>query len=336
MAQILKQKYRGYIPTQLQYRSSCPSFGYITTTENGILCSNMSITQISNVLNANTYNLKSLCTHPNINKWSAFGPIKHLPSHANYFDSSLIFLYPTNNFKLSDFAGYNHNALIPGISRLPDANIWVNSGNYAEFLLDISLGEIHENYPCVLLLIRNKLDGTIFGRGYNDISGITDYNITLYAISKDPVYSNTDCSCYIYVAETSTNDIDYLEDTVAYIFPNTTSYATSIKILQASEWHYDGDAQTDPPNWIIDGEGMNWTTGYWSWTNASYTGSNTVTVTATLYDANYNPVNESYIDSLIYEDTGPFYDVGPKSAYLGMSNIPNYGYHVIVKIYESS
>ena len=101
---------------------------------------NLKITDIKTVLGATTNKVSDLCTHSNINMWSRRKPVQDsrvevplsevgngnnndfgltIPVYTGDDTKLTTYTKPTYNFRLGDFRGYNHDAILPII--LPNA-----------------------------------------------------------------------------------------------------------------------------------------------------------------------------------------------------------------------
>jgi len=99
--------YLTYTPTQLKTRASVPLQQDISIGTTTIDCSNVNDALIKNVLGSGTTSVVGLSSDPNVNKWSYFNPTRW------YIETDTYINTPKIPYTLSNFAGYNHHAIIP-------------------------------------------------------------------------------------------------------------------------------------------------------------------------------------------------------------------------------
>ncbi len=332
-----RNTYRTYTTNVLKTRSEIPAQVDISEQSGYIDCVNISLNAVKGVLSASTYSLYDLCRHANVNHWSAFGPTVRSTSGSDYA-KECVNSDPTV-CKLGDFAGYNHGAVTPGWQTggqaTAEANNWVNSGSQATCNANIDIGEVDwENEMGavgVAMLIFDVTDN-ITGWGYTVLSGVGS-NFTLSGettIGGGIVVDKLDWYAMAFlVDQTITDPADVISAVVCRV-PNISTWEINLKVKVAIEWHYDETGtQTIPSPWTQNGTaGMNWTTGYFDIgmiaTNNNYTN---LKIYARLFNWEYTQVGS---DAVIYNTSYTALDDITGSASVGMTDIPAYGYHVIV------
>lgn len=330
--------YRTYTTSAIKYRTDIPdvSSDIIEVDSSTIYCYNIKMSAVKNLLGSSTYSLKDLCTHSAINHWSGFGPTLYDYVNDGTLDASLICYDPSTIFSLGSFSGYNHSAPTPGWNTggkaAAGADVWINSGEKAEFVSSVIIGEV--NYPSALGVTLIAIDdtSTIQAYGQTNINEIGN-TVSLTAESIDTITLAKTWTLKSYIANSYTAESagDVLDSLLCRV-PNVDDVSVNVKIKVASEWHYDGDAQTAPDPWVQTGaEGMNWTTGIFDIgnliANENYTN---IKIFGRLFNASYTQVGN---DGVIYDDayTAMSDIIGDTS--FGVSvPIDSYGYHVVIYI----
>lgn len=120
--------------------ASASDVGTVTDNGNGtVTVTNVHVGTVKNVLGESTYNVSALCKSPNINMWAYWSPVS-----LGYDSVNQVFTknYPTTEFKLGDFAAYNHGAAGPAVSS-QDATIYTSTlSGYVNVSSTVNLGEI--------------------------------------------------------------------------------------------------------------------------------------------------------------------------------------------------
>lgn len=101
------------------------------------------VMDVKNAIGASTTAIGSLCLSSLINKWAAFKPNKGglaLPSGMIISGNDIIYDKPTSNYRIGDFAGYNHNAPTPGVIENSATLVYYGTGTQS-FGLRIQLPE---------------------------------------------------------------------------------------------------------------------------------------------------------------------------------------------------
>lgn len=131
---IARYIYAGFTAQQLKNRASIPSQVDITVNTDNIVCGHTDIpTEIKAVLGESTNDCGSLCISPKVNKWSWFSPRTWILNAGILVDN---YKFP---FDMSNFCGYNHNAVACGIT--VDNVSASNTGSF-NFYSYVSFGEI--------------------------------------------------------------------------------------------------------------------------------------------------------------------------------------------------
>lgn len=116
--------------------------GTLTDNGNGTIDAvNIRMSDVHTVLANASYNLSVLCVDPNINMWANYSPV-NLATDAGL---NLIRVNPVDNYRLGDFAGYNHQAITP-ISQRDDITVWSSTQTGTTTIsATVSVGEIDWN-----------------------------------------------------------------------------------------------------------------------------------------------------------------------------------------------
>lgn len=332
MAKVIT-KYRSYSTSGIKAKADIPAQSDMVETGSTILCSNISVTAVKNALGHSSNQVSTLVAYGyTLNQWSGFGPTWRVYSGSSY-TATLVNSAPTSGFTLGSFAGYNKDAVTPGWQTGGKADaetdVWVNSGSKATVVSKVQIGEVQ--YPAsqgLVLVAFETGTTTISAWSQIDINGIGDTaNLTADSIDNITLAKTWTLRSYI----TDSNTIAQTEDIEGSILcrvPNVDDATVNIKVKDLSEWHYDGDGTTIPSPWVQNGSaGMNYTTGYFDIgsiaRNNNYTN---LKIYARLFDWTWSYINEG----VIYNTSYTALDDVTGSAYVGMSSIPAYGYHIVV------
>lgn len=327
MAVKTRNIYRGYSAADLYNRASATADK--TQQASSVDFTNITTMKIRNVLGESLNTIRGLSRSDNVNVWSGFGPtVRSVSSQA------LVNSKPSDGEEANDFAGYNHGARIPGwISSAPSADIWVNSGGNAVFSVDVYVGEVlwHTVANGIVGIVLAIYDGSTLvawgARNFNDSSvkdDVTGLQATITGVSLQKTYTGK-----VWLVD-STADFD--ESQIVCRLPNTSNFSQTVKIKAASSCYYSATGTGQPPApWTNNNGplGINWTTGYVTigydlQTNNSWSN---VRVKATLY----NWLDEVIGTADIFNAAYNALDSLDGTAYVGMANIPAYGYRVVVE-----
>jgi len=283
--------------------------------------------------------LIDLCRYAGVNRWAAFCPVERGFSGTGW-TRDLVNNVPTLCRQL-DFAGYNHDALTPGWQTggqaIAEAEVWVNLGSKGTVECRICIGEVNWNdinAGWVIAVIFNASDVPI-GWSKVDINTVAN-NFTIYPETVDPIaLDHLDYYGRFVICDDA--EIAQLEDVESAILcrvPNTNTFEVNFKVKAASAIYYDATGTGQPPSpWVNNNGvlGINWNTGVvtigydleatQSWTNVRFQ--------ATLY----NWLDEVIGQADIFDDVYNALDSVYGSAYVGMTNIPLFGYTVKVEIF---
>lgn len=332
----------------LRTRSSVPTQANITAvdgTPDYIDCVNISMSQIASVIGVTAGSLYDLCRHANVNRWSEFCPVSRAFSGSGY-TTDLVNSVPSAPYKLSDFAGYNHNALAPGWQSGgqadAEADLWININSKAQIEAKICIGEIDWSalgaYWAVMLIFDSG--DSIVGWGKQDITTAAN-NFNLYGETTNTVGADTSgwYGRLLICDNPNLNSSEDVESALLCRIPNITTFDINIKVKASSTWKYSGtNNQTLPDSWIQNGAaGMNWTTGVFNIGSIAHTQNKNVKIKVTMYDWLTDVVTSGYI---VGSDLSYFsYEAGGDditgTVDLG-DNIALYGYLVVVEFYYSS
>lgn len=330
-----RTKYRSFSTAWLKSKSNVPDEIDITESGNDILCSNITIGKVRSALGIATSLLSQLSVNAIVNVWSQFGPTIRSFNDTGSWDSELVNSNPINNYKLGDFAGYDHiSDYIPGWNTPPVTSIWCNVGNTFDLSGDIKLGMFDYAVglnPGLLFVLRDADDVIKAWQ----LTNLNNYGVSAALSLTSPVVSTEKSGANAWhVGAYITNDNtiinpDNILPSIQCIIPNTTMQHLTIYIKDATEWHYEGDGQTIPSPWTQNGAaGVNLTTGNFNLGSISGSVSYTnVKIQAKLYDWTYSLIGTA----ILYNDAYTAYDdIYSGDVYLGLNPIAAYGYHIII------
>lgn len=336
--------YNLFSAAQLKARADVPTAANITVVDDTvdyIDCVNISQYQIADllVLDRDT-GIIGLCRATEVNRWSCWCPVVRSYSGSGW-TRDLVNGIPTLCRQL-DFAGYNHNALVPGWQTggqaTAQADKWVDYGSEATIECPICIGELDWvadlDAGWVIAVIFNAEDG-VAGWSKVDITTVAN-NFTISPETTDEMLlDHTDWyGRFVICDSVEIASVEDVESAILCRVPNTSTFEVNIKIKLPSEVYYADTEDDEPPSpWVNnDGPlGMNWTTGivtigYDLQTNNTYVN---VQFQATLY----NWLNEVIGQGDIFNDAYNPLDSVSGSVDLGMASIPAFGYRVVVEIF---
>lgn len=118
MAKIISS-YGGITASAIKAKADIPSQSNMTVSGNDVSCTNIILSEVKTAIGSSNNNLSGLCSSPNVNIWSGFGPVEWY-NNANVLQSRI-----KTPYYLGSFAGYNHTAEPPYLySYTQDFNIY--------------------------------------------------------------------------------------------------------------------------------------------------------------------------------------------------------------------
>jgi len=326
-------KYRGFTATQLKTRADIPEQANMTVSGNDLICTNIQVSDIKTELNSAYTDVWNLCREDKVNVWSGFGPTVRSVSGSD-FSAVLVNSKPTGA-TMGDFAGYNHTATTPGWTTGGKANaeadVWINSGSYATVISDITIGEVKYEGADGIVLVAFDGSSNIMAYGETAISSLSEV-ANLDAQSIDTITLDKTWTLKSYLKVGTIAAWDDIISAVLYRCPNVDDATVHIKVKTATVLYY-----SLPSPWVQEGsEGMNWTTGYFDIGMIACNQNKTIKIFAQLFDWTSTEIGIGYIvgDADNYYSYSAMEDL-TGSVYLGMTNIPAYGYSVSVSFEES-
>lgn len=339
--------YNLYSANELKTKADIPDQDNITVVDDTvdyIECFNVSKYFVCDFFSLDRdLGLIDLCRHASVNRWSAFCPVERGFTGTGW-TRDLVNNLPSL-CRLLDFAGYDHNALTPGWQTggqaIAEADYWVNLGSKASIECRICIGQIDWTSDIgagwVVAVLFNSAD-VVIGWTKMDITTVAD-NFTIYAETIDEIaIDHSDYYGRLMICDNI--DIIQAEDIESAILcrvPNTNTFSVSIKVKQASSiYYYDTGTGQPPAPWVNNNGvlGINWSTGYVtigydlqsssSWLN--------VRVKATLYNWLDEVIGTCDIFNDVYNALDSLYG----TAYIGMTDIPAFGYRVVVEFYYTT
>ncbi len=336
--------YRTYTAQAIKDRASVPTPANMHIVGSTVECANINVYQVRDAIGISALDLHGQANSSNVNIWSCFGPVARSITGSGY-DKVLVNTVVTPD-ELFEFAGYNHNAPTPGWQSggqaAAEANNWVNSGSQATCNANINIGEIDwEGMGAVgVAMLIFDVTGNIVGWGYTALSGLGS-NFTLAGtttISGGIVLDKLDWYAMAFLVDQEILNPEDVISAVVCRVPNISTWEINLKVKQASTWYYDGDGQTIPSPWVQNGSaGMNFTTGYFDIGMIACKQNKQIKIYARLFNWLDEVIGTGYIvgSESSYYSYSAMEDI-TGNAYLGMVNIPSYGYRVVVYFEESS
>lgn len=171
--------------------------------------SNITITNIRNVLGENTNNIGLLCKSPNVNQWALFRPTGNSP------------------YNMGDFGGYNHQAVAPThyLSKSSAQTFTLDDNNEIEIAIQLNRGERPpdlDNPGCTWDNVKvqiNNVGGSVAINKYlvANAIGVSNGSYTPSHLIKVPFPSNDPYTVTIsieaYYSTSSGTNIKPIEDT---------------------------------------------------------------------------------------------------------------------------
>jgi hypothetical protein len=317
-------KYRGFTATDLKTRADIPIQANMVVSGDTVICSDITISQIRSAINAADTNLSALARHDNVNVWSGFGPT--IRSVGNYgWYKVLENSKPVGDYSMGSFAGYNHTAVTPGWNgtgkTAAQKDVWINPNTKPWVFSDIILGEVrHEDADGVILVAFNSSSG-ITAYGEDAFPELLTENVYLLANSINNISTTQTWTLRSYLKSGYISGSTDIESAILYRCPNVDDAVVTIKIKQATTV----DTTADSP-WVVSGSiTFSLTTGYYTITNI-YSPESYDNVL--ILGAIYNWLGDEVGSVDLYNAAYTAYDYINTSGYVGMANIPNYGYSV--------
>ena len=330
--------YRGYTAAAIKARADIPNQGDMTVSGSDVLCADVNTTKIRNAIGAAINTVGGLNQHANVNEWSGFGPtVRSIAAQV------LVNSDGAAPHAEGEFAGYNHGAVTPGWkpNHPVTSDLWVDNGGDAEFLVDITVGEVkwHEVANGIVGVVFALYDGgalvAYVARNFNDES-VTDDCTGLYAYVENCALEKTYTGKIWLVDSTDFGPEGFDGSQIVCRLPNTNDFTRTVKIKAASSVIFDSTGTDEAPSpWVNSNPppakaiAMNWGTGYVSIPFSIVAPTNSwsnVRVYAVLRNWLDEVVGQADIWNGPYSAMDDLYG----TADLGMINIPNYGYSVRV------
>lgn len=180
--------YAGFTAAQIIAKSSNTSDMVVSGTN--VDCSNITVTKVKNVLGDGATSIGGLSTTSRVNKWSGFGPVTY-----NTSDNIVTPLFKTP-YSLGNFAGYNHNAIVPylyfpyptNIRSSGEANKYQNIGCFIN-LGDVDWQTIWPNGTWFVTLSNDTTKVASFTTA--SVVGNTEMNIVLSLLAPAVGFTNS-------------------------------------------------------------------------------------------------------------------------------------------------
>lgn len=325
-----------FTPSALKARADVPSQANISEGAGYIRCVNVSRDYVKNILGSATTSIIGICRHANVNRWSGFGPTVRSVSGGGSYAAALVNSLPTQ-CKLLDFAGYDHHAQTPGWWNLSNPkDVYVNAGTQAQIEITPIIGQVKwedlgATHLAVVLFDNN---GVVQGFGQTALSGIGENAMitvtSTYAINTDK--NNWYVVAYL-MSQPIINPIDDLPWYIVCKVPNCNASTVRLYAIAQSYVKYGDTGTLQPPSpWVNNNGPLGWnrTTGYVTIGYDLESANNWANVRVYAVLTNYLGQTISTVDIF----NGPYYalDSVYGSVYLGMTNIPDYGYFCNVYI----
>lgn len=329
--------YRTYTTSQLKNRSSIPSTGNISEQSGYIDCTNISLNAVKSLLGESVASLWGCSQSTALNHWSGYGPTTRALSGSGY-SRVLVNSHPTIA-RLGDFAGYNHNAVIPGWQSggqaVAEANNWINSGSQATCNANIDIGEIdwqgEFSAVGVAMLVFDSTDA-IVGWGYTSLSGVGS-NFTLSGtttIMGGIVVDKLDWYAMAFIVDQVITTPEDVVSSVVCRVPNISTWEINLKAKAATFMLNDGYN-----GWTVSNPSFNLSAGTAGFSDATKnTNLTNIRVTVQLINWLGNSVGSEI--EIFYQDNW-----SPTDQMFTCSGKPNgdpidaYGYMFKLNFYET-
>ena len=317
-------KYRGYTAAQLRTRATVPNLADMTVVGDTVECNNITTTKVRNAISAGVNSIGTLSESALVNVWSGFGP-----TIRSIVGQTLVNSVGAIPHGLGEFAGYNHNARTPGwITTAPSADIWVNSGGNASFIVDVYVGEVQyqDIAPAIAgitLAIYDNTDTLVaWGSRHFDADLVQDDVTSLTAILVNATIERTYTGRVWLVSDTSEFD----DSQITCRLPNTSDFTQTVKIKALTNLTVNANGFT------VTNPGHNLAAGTCSFAEAyNLTGYTNVRIVAQLFDYLWTQVGtdiEMYNDSYYPPDMIYVTPAKPNG-----DPIDAYGYHFVITFY---
>lgn len=133
-------EYAGFTSAVIKARADFPKQSNMTDNGTSVTCTKLRVSHLADVIDCEYNGVGAINVHTEVNQWSWFGPGRWIYSGGEVvYDSPPA--PPDNAYKLSDFAGYNHNAKAPYGNTMDGITASSEGGNIGVATW-ISLGEI--------------------------------------------------------------------------------------------------------------------------------------------------------------------------------------------------
>lgn len=323
MAKIIT-KYRGYTAAQLKSRASVPNAADMTVVGNTVECVNINTTKIRNAIGASINSLSGLSQSPLVNVWSGFGPTVR-----TIVGQALVNSVGAAPHGMGEFAGYNHNARIPGwITSAPSGDMWVNAGGDANFIVNVYVGEVQYQLisPAIVgitLAIYNSAGNLVAwgSRNFEDElvqDDVTSLTATISGVTIDATYTGK----VWLVSDTS----DFDDTQIICRLPNTSDFTQNVKIKALTNLTVNSNGFT------VTSPGFNLPAGTCSFAEAyNLTGYTNVRIVAQLFNWLWVQVGtdvEMYNDAYYPPDMIYVTPAKPNG-----DPVDAYGYHFVITFY---
>lgn len=162
--------YAGFSASGIKGRSSVPDQAYINVVDaNTVECFQIAPEQVAPVLGAGTTDWGELIEHPNVNKWSNFGPYSFSFSGGNFVQT----LDLSAHYAVARFAGYNHDAVVPSVVDKITSRTFYPNSSQVDIGCTLNMGEIDwkkAGARFVAIEVYESDGTTLVGRGTYDLN----------------------------------------------------------------------------------------------------------------------------------------------------------------------
>lgn len=295
-------------------------------------CSSINIFDIKDALDVSSYSLLDICA--SANRYSKFGPYEVSIRELGTSDASLVYILPTHNLSLGDFAGYNHLAGRPGSTltakEAAETEIWIQPNTIATFpTYNISLGEIE--YPQATGITYAIFDtgNNLAGKGQLYM-GDQKNSISLIAATDSALTEDKNFYGKVYATNSFT---EFAEDFSNCVCKIPDCYDTNLSVRILPETFFDFEDLNDFTMSASTYSLANGTCGFTDLHSDTYSG--TLIIVARLWGMNSVGDYEQVGDNAeMYNDSYEFGTNLTLSAQPGnQTDVSAYGYKFVITLY---
>jgi hypothetical protein len=337
--------YGKYSVTNIVTRSSVPSQDNMAILESKVLCSNITTARIRNALSESTNDIGSLYTSAKVNTWSEFGPWYR--THTSTAFSSHLDNNRPVEYKMGDFACYNHAAMVPGWTStgyaIATTNIYIDPslGSTVTFHANVNIGELDYQAfgaaTATRLVMWNINTGLIVGTSiWRPLIDCWDTDVD-YQITLLDQHTGENYQGMIYITSDAAEDTDIAENgsTIVCKVPNTEAgFYVNVVEMTDSGLTVTHTNNTGTPLTVV-GDTFDLVTGTCGFTSASsITSYEWLTIKAYLRDEGGTQIG-SLVEFRHHGNIVPYNSLAVEGPYSGQpggqTNLAAHGNHFVIE-----